>query len=575
MKSTSTSLGICVALLAAACGGGEPDDARGGVAGAAGVEGDFCDVVTQRVDSFTTAAAEGWSPPSERYGGTVVVSGSEELPGMNALVSSDYTAAQFQQFVNLMTLVRYDEELRPVPWLAERFELADDSMSITFHLRDDVYWHDGVRTTADDVAFTFDRMTDTAVAFPNRSFWDPYVKGPDGVEVTDAFTVTFRFERRHAQPLDAWRAAPIMPKHLLEDVPAAQLAQHPYDERCPVGNGPFVFEEHRPGESWTFRANPAFPEALGGRPYLDRLVYRVIGEPTTALAELASGRTHVWHQAPAELAGEIAAAEGVELRAHRHREYVFVAWNSRRETLADRRVRMALALATDREALVGAILGGHGRVAQTTVYPSHWLYDPSVEAAVPYAPDRARALLAEAGWRDRDGDGVRENPDGLPLSLEVKFNAGSSQRRRVAELLQAQLARVGVEVEPRPMEYNTLVAQVTRSREFDGFVIGFMNEFKMDDRVLFHSESFDEPYGFSGTRNPALDTLMDTLPFVMDPEAARGLWARYQRELIEEQPFLFLWFKDQLTGVSEDLEGAVMDIRGEFVTVGDWWLRSE
>jgi ABC-type transport system substrate-binding protein len=196
MKSTSTSLGICVALLAAACGGGEPDDARGGVAGAAGVEGDFCDVVTQRVDSFTTAAAEGWSPPSERYGGTVVVSGSEELPGMNALVSSDYTAAQFQQFVNLMTLVRYDEELRPVPWLAERFELADDSMSITFHLRDDVYWHDGVRTTADDVAFTFDRMTDTAVAFPNRSFWDPYVKGPDGVEVTDAFTVTFHLPLR-------------------------------------------------------------------------------------------------------------------------------------------------------------------------------------------------------------------------------------------------------------------------------------------------------------------------------------------------------------------------------------------
>src|SRR5690606_5639777 len=112
--------------------------------------------------------------------------------------------------------------------------------------------------------------------------------GPDGIEVIDDFTVRFHLEP-HADFLDPFRPVAILPEHLLGDVPHQQLRQHPYGTQCPVGNGPFVFAEHRPQERWVFEANPAFPEPLGGRPFVDRYVYRVIPEQTTLLTELLTG----------------------------------------------------------------------------------------------------------------------------------------------------------------------------------------------------------------------------------------------------------------------------------------------
>lgn len=539
----------------------------------------FCEAVRADVDAFLAERREGWSPPpteAERYGGTAVVSGAEDLVGMNPLVSTEYTTSQHQNFVLLMTLVRYDADLRPVPWLAESWELGPDSTTLTFHLRDDVFWHDGTPTTAHDVAFTFRRMTDPETGFANAAYWDAYRKGEEGVDVLDSSTVRFHFTRPHAEYLDAWRASPIVPAHLLDGVLPADLASHPYDERCPVGNGPFVFVEHRPGESWTFRANPGFPEELGGRPYLDRLVYRVIGEPATALTELLTGRTDVYSRPPATQADQIIDADGVRLLSYDFRNFTFVGWNARREQLADPRVRRALTTAIDREDVVEAVFGGYGRVAQTTVPPFHWAFDPTLSDALSYDPDGARRLLDEAGWTDRDGDGVRESATGTPLRVTLKHNA-SSTRRAIAELMQAQLREVGVQVVPRQVEYQTLIQQLTDpgARDFDGVVLGFNVEFKLDDRDLFHSERIDGLFAFAGTQNPELDRLMDTLQVVIDREAARELWSEYQRTLIEEQPFTFFAFAKQLDGVRERLRGVEMDVRGEWIAVDEWWIAPE
>jgi len=244
-------------------------------------------------------------PPSARYGGTVVVGNIGEIPdGMNNHVSQGYTASQHQNFVNLVTLVQYDEDLNPTSYLAESWEVSDDVTEITFHIRDDVYWHDGELTDAYDVAYTFKRAIDPATAFPNTAFWTHYDQGPDGVEVVDSFTVKFRM-RPHADFIDPWRAMAIMPEHLLKDVPSNVLSQHPYGTVCPVGNGPFVFVEHRQDASWTFQANPAFPAGLGGRPYLDRYVYRSITEQTTLLTELLTARLDVYIAPPPDHAQAI------------------------------------------------------------------------------------------------------------------------------------------------------------------------------------------------------------------------------------------------------------------------------
>ncbi len=427
-------IGLVLVLVVAACGEPSSEDGTDPRSSAA-----FCRGALARVDSFLATVPD--ADRGERYGGTAVVAGIGELvDGMNGLVSQEEVARQHQTFLNLTTLIRYDGAYRPVPYLAESWTVSGDGTELTFRLRDDVYWHDGERTDAYDVRFTYLRATDPATGFPNANYFRYYEAGADGVEVVDSSTVTLRL-RPHAQFLDPWRATPIMPEHLLGDVPPEELRRHPYGTVCPVGNGPFVFREHRQDASWTFEANPAFPEALGGRPHLDRYVFRIIPEQTTLLTELLAGNIDVYVQARPDQAERIMESEAADLVSFQSRQYTFVGWNARRSQLADARVRRAITRATNRREIVDAILGGYGMVANTPVPPFHWAYDRSFQDALPFDPARARRLLDEAGWRDRDRDGVRENDEGVPLSITIKYNTGNQQRQQIAEIMQSQLDR--------------------------------------------------------------------------------------------------------------------------------------
>ncbi len=563
----SRTLGALIFLaLASACGESGERDYTG--------MPEFCQEVLPRVDAFLAGFEH---PVGDRYGGTAAVGAIGEIPGgMNALITSDHGASQHQLFVNLMTLVRFDEEYEPAPWLAESWELNEENTEITFHLRDDVFWHDGERTTAHDVEFTYLRATDPETAFPNAAFWESYVRGPEGVEVVDSFTVRVRLEP-HAELLDPWRAVAIMPRHLLEDVPPAELRDHPIGTRCPVGNGPFVFDEHQPDAYWSFTRNPAFPEGLGGPPFLQRYVYRVIPEQTTLLTELLTGGVDVYVAAAPDQAPRIMDAENIELISFPFRQYVFVGWNTRRPQLADARVRRAIAFGTNREEIVEALLGGYGQVANAGVPPMHWAYSVEIRDSLRYDPAEAQRLLDEAGWIDRDGDGVRENDAGLRLEFSIKYNRGNQQRQDIAEIMQSQLREVGIAARPEVLEWTTLQAQITdvENRDFDGVVMGWITEFKVDDRDLHHSSAAETPYGWSGTNDPRLDRLLDTLQLVVDRDDARPLWHEFQNELVRLQPYTYFYFTDRIVGASHRIENLTMDVRGEWVSLKEWWIPAE
>jgi peptide/nickel transport system substrate-binding protein len=560
---------MVVALCAsvAACGGADAPDV--GTAGAG-----FCPEALAGVDAFMSGVRpEQPVPDDERYGGTAVVGHHAELTsGMNAAVASDYGSTQYQTFANLMTLVRYDEDLAPQPYLARSWHVNQDTTEITFRLRDDVFWHDGERTDAHDVAFTYGLVIDPRTGFPNPGYFDLYESGAEGMTVIDDFTVTIGL-RPHAEFMDPWRALAILPEHLLGDVPAADIGAHPYGSQCPVGNGPFVFVEHRPQDRWVFEANPAFPQELGGRPYLDRLIQRIVPEQTTLLTELLTGGIDVFIGTRPDQAEQI-LADGGDVRHFPHREIVYIAWNSRRPQLSDPRVRTAITMATNRRELVDATLLGFGVVANSTVPPFHWAYDPDVLPDVPHDPVGARRLLDEAGWTDVDGDGIRENRDGAPLAISIKYNTGNRLRQDIAEIMQAQLSEVGIDVRPTVVETAALSAQVLdpEVRDFDGVVFGWFSDFRMDDRDLLHSDRLDGMFALSGTRNPELDRLLDTLQVAVDPESAKPLWDEYQRAQAREHPYTLLFFPERVAAVSRRLQGVIMDVRGEWVSVRDWWV---
>ncbi len=546
-------------MLPAACGESGPPE---GVATATR----FCEEALAGVERYMATVE---SPASGTRGGTVVVGATADMDGgMMALTTADYNGHQHQVFLNLMTLVRYDERLDPVPYLAESWAWSEDGTELTFRLRDDVVWHDGVPTTARDVEFTYLRATDSETTFANPTYFQSY----QGVEVLDERTIRFRM-RPHAEPLDTWRAVPIMPAHLLADVPPAELRAHPYGSVCPVGNGPFRFVSHAPSGSWTFAANPAFPEALGGRPSVDRYVYRIVPDPSTLLTELLNENVDVYVSVRPDQAGAIEAAEGTRLLNFPARDYTFIAWNSTRAPLGDPALRRALTMALDRQGMVDGLLSGMGTVANSGVPTVHWAFDPENARALGYDPAGAASALTSLGWEDRDGDGVRENAEGQRLSFTLKFNPESELRQTVAELSQAQFAAVGVEAIPVAVEFSQFLQDILGAeRNYDAFVLTFSTDFRVDDRDLFHSGSSDASYAWSRTRNLRIDRLIDTLQTVVDQEDAIAVWREYQAAVLEEQPFSYLFYPDRIVGLSSRVENVAMDARGEWVGVVDWTI---
>ena len=504
----------------------------------------------------------------ERYGGTLVVGLINDVPDISPLTSTDHNANQLQQFVLFMPLIEYNERFEPEPYLARSWEVNADTSLLTFHLRNDVYWHDGVKTTAYDVKFSYDRARDPNTGFPNSAFWTYY----DEAEAVDSFTFRVRM-RPHAEYMDPWRSFAPVPQHVLGDVPAAQLRTHPFATSRPLGNGPFRFVSRSPGQSWVFEANERFPAELGGRPYVDRIQLRAVPEATTLLTELLSGRLDYYIAPTPADAAAIQNSSTARLLSFDDRAFVILGWNERREPFDDVRVRRALTMAIDRNAIIEGIRFGFGKPANSTVPPIFWQYDQQAGGDLAYNPQAAKALLAEAGLTDRDGDGIVEDAQGRPFRFSIKTRQ-DSERVDIITKVQADLRAVGVAAEPQIVEWGTLLDQINDPvrRDFDAVVMGWVTEFRIDDSDLLACDKRDEPYQWVSYCNPQVDTLLKALPTIADREAARPLWSRYQRLVAHDQPYTFIYFAERLEGASNRMQGVDPDARGDWVNARRWWI---
>lgn len=500
-----------------------------------------------------------------RRGGTVVVAAGSELDYPNPLISVDALTNEVLRYVLFTPLLRYGPGLTYEPVLAESWEMDGDT-AVVFHLRPDVRWHDGRPTTAGDVLFTFQRARDPATGFPNAQYFSRWTGG----EVLDSLTVRFTFEP-HAEPLAGWPFTPIVPRHVLDTVPAELMRQSGFNA-APVGNGPFRFVSHRSGDRWVFEANTEYPASLGGPPLLERLVLRIIPDNSAQVTEIRVGEVDVALEPRPEQVRQVAAREGIRVVLKPSREFSFIAWNGQREPLDDPGVRRALALAIDRQQLLDGLRGGLGALAASPVMPFHWAWADDLQP-LPFDPGAALELLAGAGVEDRDGDGVLELPDGTDFALEIKLPASSDYHRDLAEAVRADLAELGIRATVRPTEATTLFADLTSpERRFDAALLGWSGDVRLDLRDLFHSGALGGPYQFASYANTEMDSLLERATAEPVRERASPLWHRVQELLLQEQPWTLIYYQTDAHLARDRVRGLDMDIRGALVNVADWWV---
>jgi peptide/nickel transport system substrate-binding protein len=503
--------------------------------------------------------------PSEEtpsYGGTAIVAVGTDFDVFNELVATSALTDQVLGHVLFQNLLVYDDDLNYAPALADSFWVADDGLSATFRIRDGAAWHDGVPVTADDIVWSFDMSMRDETAYPERQTLQ-YVESAERV---DERTVRFRFRRVHAEPLGDFMYWTPMPKHLLENVPPAEMINAPFN-RAPVGNGPFRFVSWRANEQVVFEANEEF---WAGRPYLDRIVFRVIPEPATAVTELLSGGIDLYRNVPPPDMARLEESATARPLSWPTLGITILMFNQRNPLFEDARVRRALTMATDRQALVDGLVQGYGEVTAGPAASMQWERNDDLEPW-PYDPAAARRLLAEAGWRDTDGDGTLDK-DGRPFRFRMTTNTDNVLRRDILVALQSMFREIGVAAEARSVEFNTLVDQ-WMAGEFDTLIAGWDLWLRFDPSQLFVTGA---PYNGGAYSNPRADELLARALTTLDRAEAKPLWDEFQRIIHEDQPYIFLVLDHERWGASRRLRGVepsgAPNAYAALASAAGWWI---
>ena len=476
-----------------------------------------------------------WAEDQPVPGDTLVVGAIGDARTLIPILASDSASADICGLV-FNGLVKYAPDLTLTGDLAERWDVEEDGLVVVFHLRRNVRWQDGAPFTARDVRFTYERLIDPSIPTPYSGDFERV----ESLEVVDDHTVRVRYKEPFAPGLASWGMW-MMPQHLLE---SADWQTTPLARR-PIGTGPFRFRRWKTGESIELTANP---DSFEHRPHLDRYFYRIIPDQATMFLELSTQQLDLSSVTPLQYRRQTDTPFFQQhYRKFRYPAfgYTYLGYNLNDTRFSDRRVRQALNAAINKEEIIEGVLMGLGRVSTGPFPPESWAYNSAVTPA-PHDPAKARALLAEAGWTDSNGDGWLDR-NGAPFAFVLLTNQGNDQRQKAAEIIQRRLKEIGVQVEIRVVEWSAFLSQFIDTRNFEAILLGWGLSRDPDLFDIFHS-SKTKPgeFNFAGYHNEEVDALILKGRRTFDQERRAAIYRRIHALIYEDQPYTFLYVPDAL-----------------------------
>lgn len=488
----------------------------------------------------------------------VVYASGSDLESANPLVTIHPLARQVQRYALYVTLARYDSALTPRAYFASGWRWNADRRRLRVTLRADLRWHDGQRTTARDVVFTLLRARDPATGFARAAD----LASLDSAVARDDTTAELFFRSPQRDVPALFAELPIVPEHLLRDVPAAGMRRAAFNF-APTGNGPFRFVSRSPGQRWTFERNDEFPASMGGPPAFRQLVIAIIDEPTTKFAGLAAGDLDFAGIAPtmAHLAERDPMIDVLDYPVLFSNALVF---NVGRAPLSDARVRRAIDASIARKRLVDVALAGFATPAVSIVPLENPL---ALRQPVVRSARLADSLLDAAGF-PRDASGKR----GIELEL---LTVGSGDNA-VEQLIQSDLAERGIAVRIRQLELAAFLERARASaKTFDMLVTGVPGDLSLAYlTAMFDTRQQGGSLDYAGFHRPALDAAFVRAQNARTQQELVDAWHDAQRILTAEVPVAWLYHSRGVQGVSSRMRGVQMDLRGELVTIADWSVGS-
>ncbi len=531
--------------------------------------------------ALLVACAGTESPSNKAAGGTLVIStGGDPDILIPSLVSSVQAAqitdlvydrlAEIGDSLNIVNAIGF------IPRLSDRWTWSPDSLSIAFHIDPRAKWHDGKPVRSGDVRFTFQSTTDSTLGSSVKAL----ISNIDSVTIPDSATAVFWFHARTPQQFyDATYQMQIMPEHIWQGIaPSAWRGSAP--AKHPIGSGQYRFLRWVPRAAVEIVADTT---NYRGSPKLSRVIWSISADFTAAVTKFFAGETDFFEQLRPENLPEVARHPELRVKQYRGLSYVFAQFNLRdpanhsrpHPIFGNRELRRALTMATDRATIVRSVYDSLALPALGPTVRAYPTTDPNLRQ-IPFDLPRARQILDSLGWRDANGDGVRER-NGRPLRFSLAVPGTSRARVRLAVLLQEQLRQAGVKVDVEQLDFPVLIER-ERKRAFDA-AIGQWNTQPSPGSVRGSwgtaGSRASSGNNYSSYENPAFDAYVDSALASFDPAARKAHFTKAYETIIADAPAIWLAEPIPTVGYHSRLQLAPLRSDAWWAHIPDWWIPAD
>jgi peptide/nickel transport system substrate-binding protein len=542
-----TALAVA-ALLVAACTSAQPESAAR----------------QARPADSGAASAEG----QPRRGGTITVALATEAVSFHPYKTTDSASRAYLSLISTSGLLTADphQPREYLPELAESWTLADDRVTYTFHLRPNIRWSDGHPITSADFKWTFEQARNPENGYPYLTTLEPVVS----YETPDPLTIVVTLKEPLAVGLESADAVHPLPKHIWERLDWSDPNKNPEIMAPTVASGPFKLKEWHRDSHATFVANDLY---FKGRPNLDGVTFQIVGTSQISFEKLRTGDVDRG-EIPPEHYEQAKRLENVTIYEWSPPSggWNYLGFNLRKPHLQDVRVRRALAHAIDRQAIIERIQYGLAVPTYSSFPPACWCYNPDV-ARYDYNPERARELLAEAGWLP-GADGV-VTKDGQRLRLRLLFGPNSNKmRERIATVAQEEYRKIGVETEIQALEWAAFLQAIKNPPfDWDMTVLGWTGTIDPHGSAIVWSEKAIPQLNAGAYVNKRVEDLFEQGSREFDPDRRKAIYYEIQRIISDDAPYVFLTMNKAYTGVSKRVGGIEPTPLGINHNIEQWYIK--
>lgn len=475
-------------------------------------------------------------------------------------------------------LMQYDANGNLAPELAASYEVSENGKEYTFHLRNDVSWHDGKKFTADDVIFTISAIINSAYSSPLRSSWQGI-----NVEKMDDFTVKFSLNNIYAPFLEK-TVIGIMPKHIWEPIDPKTITLST-SNLSPVGTGPFKVEKlvkNRQGHITSFylAANENYYKK---RPYLDKVIFYFYDDEEQAVNAYQNGDVlGIAYVSPKNK--ELVSDRNTNIHILNIPKYFAVFFNQNQSViLSDKNIRKALALATDKDSIHKNIFVGETKIIDSPILPNLLGYNENVSKYT-HNIEEAKEILKNSGWTDQNGDGTLEktlNKGKESVNLEINLATSDfTDLAKTAEIIKDEWAQIGVKVNIEHYSIEDLRQNIIKTRKYDALIFGEVLSQNPDPFAFWHSSQKKDPgLNLSLYSNKRVDQLLEEARQTLNDEKRSEKLKEFQKILTDEIPAIFLYSPNYLYPVNEKVKG--IEVKNiaipskRFVNIENWYINTQ